>query len=172
MITGLGTFTGEENSNSSKSKKSKLKKLKADYRVGLVISNVEFQAGSFDMASCEKVCRLLDDCARLKLPVIFFISSAGMQTKEGGGSLFSMAVINERITRFVKDLDLPVVCFGFRDCTGGAQASFVTHLLAKTYYFSGAQIPFAGQLVVKVICQHIPHYQITCLIILEQWMLL
>ena len=148
VITGFGTFTGEENSNSSKSKKSKSKKLKADYRVGLVISNVEFQAGSFDMASCEKVCRLLDDCARLKLPVIFFISSAGMQTKEGGGSLFSMAVINERITRFVKDLDLPVVCFGFRDCTGGAQASFVTHLLAKTYYFSGAQIPFAGQLVV------------------------
>ena len=153
VITGFGTFTGEENSDSSKSKKSKSKKLKADYRVGLVISNVEFQAGSFDMASCEKVCRLLGDCARLKLPVIFFISSAGMQTKEGGGSLFSMAIINERITRFVKDLDLPVVCFGFRDCTGGAQASFVTHLLARTYYFSGAQIPFAGQLVVE---SHLP----------------
>jgi len=80
-----------------------------------VVSNAEFQAGSFDMASCEKVCRLLDDCARLKLPIIFFISSAGMQTKEGGGSLFSMSIINERITRFVKDLDLPVLCFGFRD---------------------------------------------------------
>jgi len=118
-----------------------------------VVSNVEFQAGAFDMASCEKVCRLLDDCARLKLPVIFFISSAGMQTKEGGGSLFSMAIINERITRFVKDLDLPVLCFGFRDCTGGAQASFVTHLLVRTYYFSGSQIPFAGQLVVE---SHLP----------------
>ena len=105
------------------------------------------------MASCEKVCRLLDDCARLKLPVIFFISSAGMQTKEGGGSLFSMAIINERITRFVKDLDLPVLCFGFRDCTGGAQASFVTHLLVRTYFFSGSQIPFAGQLVVE---SHLP----------------
>ncbi|HBL55203.1 MAG TPA: acetyl-CoA carboxylase, partial [Deltaproteobacteria bacterium] len=93
------------------------------------------------------------DCARLKLPVIFFISSAGMQTKEGGGSLFSMAIINERITRFVKDLDLPVLCFGFRDCTGGAQASFVTHLLVRTYYFSGSQIPFAGQLVVE---SHLP----------------
>jgi len=118
-----------------------------------VVSNVEFQAGAFDMASCEKVCRLLGDCARLKLPVIFFISSAGMQTKEGGGSLFSMAIINERITRFVKDLDLPVLCFGFRDCTGGAQASFVTHLLVRTYYFSGSQIPFAGQLVVE---SHLP----------------
>jgi acetyl/propionyl-CoA carboxylase alpha subunit len=105
------------------------------------------------MASCEKVCRLLDDCARLKLPVIFFISSAGMQTKEGGGSLFSMAIINERITRFVKDLDLPILCFGFRDCTGGAQASFVTHLLVRTYYLSGSQIPFAGQLVVE---SHLP----------------
>ena len=76
-----------------------------------------------------------------------------MQTKEGGGSLFSMAIINERITRFVKDLDLPVLCFGFRDCTGGAQASFVTHLLVRTYFFSGSQIPFAGQLVVE---SHLP----------------
>ncbi len=153
VVTGLGTFTGDEITESDEGKKSKTKKTKTNYRVGLVVSNVEFQAGSFDMASCEKVCRLLDDCARLKLPVIFFISSAGMQTKEGGGSLFSMAIINERITRFVKDLDLPVLCFGFRDCTGGAQASFVTHLLARTYYFSGSQIPFAGQLVVE---SHLP----------------
>jgi len=153
VVTGLATFTHEENGESVRGKKSKTKKQKTTYRVGLVVSNAEFQAGSFDMASCEKVCRLLDDCARLKLPVIFFISSAGMQTKEGGGSLFSMSIINERITRFVKDLDLPVLCFGFRDCTGGAQASFVTHLLARTYYFSGSQIPFAGQLVVE---SHLP----------------
>jgi acetyl/propionyl-CoA carboxylase alpha subunit len=153
VVTGLATFTGEENSENGSAKKQKTKNQKATYRVGLVVSNVEFQAGAFDMASCEKVCSLLDDCARLKLPVIFFISSAGMQTKEGGGSLFSMSIINERITRFVKDLDLPVLCFGFRDCTGGAQASFVTHLLARTYYLSGSQIPFAGQLVVE---SHLP----------------
>ena len=153
VVTGLGTFVHEENVENATDKKIKTKKQKSSYRVGLVVSNVEFQAGAFDMASCEKVCRLLDDCARLKLPVIFFISSAGMQTKEGGGSLFSMAIINERITRFVKDLDLPVLCFGFRDCTGGAQASFVTHLLVRTYYFSGSQIPFAGQLVVE---SHLP----------------
>jgi len=153
VVTGFGTFVSEENDNSAGEKKSNLKKQKNSYRVGLVVSNVEFQAGAFDMASCEKVCRLLDDCARLKLPLIFFISSAGMQTKEGGGSLFSMSIINERITRFVKDLDLPVLCFGFRDCTGGAQASFVTHLLVRTYYFSGSQIPFAGQLVVE---SHLP----------------
>ena len=149
VVTGLGTYSNGLNSETDIDKKTDPKKQKTSYRVGLVVSNVEFQAGAFDMASCEKVCRLLDDCARLKLPVIFFISSAGMQTKEGGGSLFSMAIINERITRFVKDLDLPVLCFGFRDCTGGAQASFVTHLLVRTYYFSGSQIPFAGQLVVE-----------------------
>ena len=77
VVTGLATFTGEENSENGSAKKQKTKKQKATYRVGLVVSNVEFQAGAFDMASCEKVCRLLDDCARLKLPVIFFISSAG-----------------------------------------------------------------------------------------------
>ena len=153
VVTGLGTFTNGVNRESAAEKKTGSKKQKTSYRVGLVVSNAEFQAGAFDMASCEKVCRLLDDCARLKLPVIFFITSAGMQTKEGGGSLFSMAIINERITRFVKDMDLPVLCFGFRDCTGGAQASFVTHLLVRTYYFSGSQMPFAGQLVVE---SHLP----------------
>ncbi len=154
VVTGLATFdttapgtisnSGNEDFSTDKSVK---------YRVGLVVSNTEFQAGAFDMASCEKVCRLLDECARLKLPVVMFISSAGMQTKEGAGSLFSMSIINDRLTRFIKDIDLPVICFGFRDCTGGAQASFVTHLLVRTYYFSGCQMPFAGQLVVE---SHLP----------------
>ena len=71
-----------------------------------------------------------------------------MQTKEGAGALFSMAAVNDRITRFVRDHDLPVIVFGFGDCTGGAQASFVTHPLVQTYYFSGTSMPFAGQLVV------------------------
>ena len=137
VVTGLAQFTTEQLST----------------KVGLVLSNPRFQAGAFDMASCEKVCLLLDECAQRKLPVILFISSAGMQTKEGAGALFSMAVMNDRLTRFVKDHDLPVICFGFRDCVGGAQASFVTHLLVKTYYLSGAQIPFAGQLVVE---SHLP----------------
>ena len=100
------------------------------------------------MASAEKFCRLLVECAEQHLPVICFISSGGMQTKEGAGALFSMAAVNDRITRFVRDHDLPVIVFGFGDCTGGAQASFVTHPLVQTYYFSGTNMPFAGQIVV------------------------
>ena len=115
---------------------------------GLVLSNVDFQAGAFDMASAEKFCKLLVLCADRHLPVVCFISSGGMQTKEGAGALFSMAAVNDRITRFVRDHDLPVIIFGYGDCTGGAQASFVTHPLAQTYYFSGASMPFAGQIVV------------------------
>ena len=115
---------------------------------GLVLSNVDFQAGAFDMASAEKFCKLLVLCAERHLPVVCFISSGGMQTKEGAGALFSMAAVNDRITRFVRDHDLPVIIFGYGDCTGGAQASFVTHPLAQTYYFSGASMPFAGQIVV------------------------
>jgi len=115
--------------------------------VGVVISNVAFQAGAFDMASAVKVCRLLVRCAEEHLPVVCFVSSGGMQTKEGAGALFSMAAVNDRITRFVRDHDLPVIVFGFGDCTGGAQASFVTHPLAQTYYFSGTSMPFAGQIV-------------------------
>jgi len=117
--------------------------------VGAVISNTSFKAGAFDMASAEKFCKLLVHCARRRLPVICFISSGGMQTMEGAGALFSMAAVNDRITRFVRDFDLPVIVFGFGDCTGGAQASFVTHPLVYTCYMSGASIPFAGQIVVS-----------------------
>ena len=116
--------------------------------VGAVISNTAFKAGAFDMASAEKFCKLLVACAARRLPVICFISSGGMQTMEGAGALFSMAAVNDRITRFVRDFDLPVIVFGFGDCTGGAQASFVTHPLVHTCYFSGASMPFAGQIVV------------------------
>ncbi len=117
-------------------------------RAGVLVSNVDFQAGSFDMASAEKFCKLMVECAEQHLPVICFVSSGGMQTKEGAGALFSMAAVNDRVTRFVRDHDLPVIVFGFGDCTGGAQASFVTHPLAQTYYFSGTTMPFAGQIVV------------------------
>ena len=55
--------------------------------VGVVLSNLEFQAGAFDMAACEKFCKLLVECARRELPIIAFISSGGMQTKEGAGAL-------------------------------------------------------------------------------------
>ena len=117
-------------------------------RVGVVLSNVQFQAGAFDMASAEKVIRLLLECAEQHLPVVCFISSGGMQTKEGAGALFSMAAVNDRITRFVRDHDLPIIVFGYGDCTGGAQASFVTHPLVQTYYWSATSMPFAGQIVV------------------------
>ena len=100
------------------------------------------------MASAEKVIRLLLECAEQHLPVVCFISSGGMQTKEGAGALFSMAAVNDRITRFVRDHDLPIIVFGYGDCTGGAQASFVTHPLVQTYYWSATSMPFAGQIVV------------------------
>ena len=117
-------------------------------KVGVAVSNLSFQAGAFDMASAEKFCALLVECAQHHLPVIAFISSGGMQTKEGAAALFSMAVVNDRMTRFIRDNDLPIVMFGYGDCTGGAQASFVTHPMAQTYYLSGTNMPFAGQMVV------------------------
>ncbi|MFN3239766.1 MAG: biotin carboxylase N-terminal domain-containing protein [Pseudomonadales bacterium] len=133
LVTGIGDFKTE----------------KGCYRAGLVISNVAFQAGSIDNSDCVRFCKLLVECATQRLPVVCFISSGGMQTKEGAAALFTMAVVNDRITRFVRDNDLPIIMFGFGDCTGGAQASFVTHPLAQTYYFSGTSMPFAGQTVVE-----------------------
>jgi len=117
-------------------------------KVGALISNVSFQAGAFDMAGAEKLCSLLVECADQSLPVVCFVSSGGMQTKEGPSSLFSMAIVNDRITAFIAETGLPVIIFGFGDCTGGSQASFVTHPLVHTYYFSGTDMPFAGRVVV------------------------
>lgn len=116
--------------------------------VGLFVSNHSFQAGAFDMSSAERFCRLLAYCGEYSIPVIGFISSGGMQTKEGASALFSMAVVNDQINRFVSDLGLPILMFGYGDCTGGAQASLVTHPLVETYYFSGTNMPFAGRIVV------------------------
>jgi acetyl/propionyl-CoA carboxylase alpha subunit/acetyl-CoA carboxylase alpha subunit len=132
VITGIGTIKIGER----------------EQQVGALVSNLDFQAGAFDMASAEKFCKLMVECAKRQLPIVCFVSSGGMQTKEGAAALFSMAIVNDRITRFVRDNDLPIVIFGFGDCTGGAQASFVTHPLAQTYYFSGTNMPFAGQIVV------------------------
>ena len=133
LVTGIGDVTTEQGC----------------YRVGLVMSNVAFQAGSIDNSDCVRFCKLLVECAVQRLPVVCFISSGGMQTKEGAAALFTMAVVNDRITRFVRDNDLPIIMFGFGDCTGGAQASFVTHPLVQSYYFTGTSMPFAGQTVVE-----------------------
>jgi hypothetical protein len=90
----------------------------------------------------------LIDSADLGLPVVCFVSSGGMQTKEGPSSLVSMAIVNDRIIAFIVETGLPVVIFGFGDCTRGSQASFVIHPLVHTYYFSGTDMPFAGSVVV------------------------
>ncbi|HIG39824.1 MAG TPA: ATP-grasp domain-containing protein [Gammaproteobacteria bacterium] len=142
LITGIGDFKTE----------------KGCYRVGMVMPNIAFQAGAIDSSDCVRLCKLLVECAIQRLPVICFVSSGGMQTKEGAGALFTMPVVNDRITRFVRDNDLPIIMFGFGDCTGGAQASFVTHPLAQTYYFTGTKMPFAGQAVVE---SNLPY---TCLL--------
>ena len=137
VVTGIGRFDSGD----------------GGVEVGAVISNADFKAGAFDMASAEKFCKLIVECAQRQLPIVCFISSGGMQTMEGAGALFSMAAVNDRLTRFVRDFNLPVIVFGYGNCTGGAQASFVTHPLVQTYYFSGASMPFAGQIVVT---SHLP----------------
>jgi acetyl/propionyl-CoA carboxylase alpha subunit/biotin carboxyl carrier protein len=142
LITGIGDFKTDEGS----------------YRAGIVVSNIEFQVGCIDNSDCTRFCKLLVECAIQRLPVICFISSGGMQTKEGAFALFTMAVVNDRITRFVRDNDLPIIMFGFGNCTGGAQASFVTHPLVQTYYFTGTKMSFAGQAVVE---SNLPY---TCLL--------
>ena len=147
IVTGMARFKGAL-SRGTRVGDPAQEDLNGGLPCGVVLSNVGFQAGAFDMASGEKFCKLLVECAMEHVPVVCFVCSGGMQTKEGAGALFSMAAVNDRITRFVRDHDLPMIVFGYGDCTGGAQASFVTHPLVQTYYFSGTSMPFAGQIVV------------------------
>ena len=135
IIVGTGTLKGKR------------------HRVGALLSNPEFQAGSFDMASCHKLIALLDTCEEEQLPVLMFVSSGGMQTKEGAAALFSMAISVQRISEFVMRTRLPVLVFAYGDCTGGAQASFCTHPMVQTWYCSGSYLPFAGRIVVP---EHLP----------------
>ncbi len=116
--------------------------------LGLFVSNHGFQAGAFDMASAERLCRLLDYAAKSRYPVVGLICSAGMQTKEGPAALFSMAVVTDAISRFRHQCGLPLLVVGYGDCTGGAQASLVTHPDVETWYLSGTNMPFAGRIVV------------------------
>lgn len=115
---------------------------------GIIASNMQFQAGAIDMASGLKMIALIEYCRKQRLPVIGMVSSGGMQTKEGAGALFSMAAVNTAISLYKRDLNVPILMIGYGDCTGGAQASFVTHPDVETWYVSGANIPFAGQIVV------------------------
>lgn len=124
-----------------------------EQQLGLFVSNSLFQAGAFDMSSAVKLSRLLEHCMARKLSVIGFIASGGMQTKEGPAALFSMAIVNEAINRYCEVLPGRLMVVGFGDCTGGAQASLVTHPEVRTAYFAGTNMPFAGQVVVP---QHLP----------------
>jgi len=137
VITGEAYLKGKGQKGKGKGK-----------NIGLIISNLPFQAGALDMASGQKILALIKRCQDKKIPLVGIFSSGGMQTKEGAGALFSMAAVNEAISLFKQQTGLPVLFVGYGDCTGGAQASFVTHPMVETWYVSGANIPFAGQLVV------------------------
>ncbi|MCP5326219.1 MAG: ATP-grasp domain-containing protein [Oceanospirillaceae bacterium] len=115
---------------------------------GLAISNTHFQAGAIDMAAGLRMLWLIETCREKGLPLVGIISSGGMQTKEGAASLFSMPVLNEALSQYYLATSIRPLMLGFADCTGGAQASFVTHPFVDTWYISGANIPFAGQVVV------------------------
>jgi len=147
LITGIGMFQLEA-SNEADVVSEAGEALDSHISVGVFVSNHSFQAGAFDTSSAERLCRLLAYCAEYSMPVVGFISSGGMQTKEGPTSLFSMPVVNDKINWFAGELGLPILMFGYGDCTGGAQASLVTHPLVDTYYFSGTNMPFAGRIVV------------------------
>ena len=121
LITGIGEFKGAEHR----------------YRAGLCVKR-GLQAGSIDNSDCVRFCKLLVECAVQRLPVICFISSGGMQTKEGAAALFTMAVVNDRITRFARDNDLPIIMFGYGD-NWGCAGKFCDPSLGSNLLFFGSE---------------------------------
>ena len=119
-----------------------------DFKFGIAVSNPQFQAGAIDQSAGAKIGFLLEECSKKHLPVVFFLSTGGMNTKDGVGGLESMAVNDMQITEFRKTTKLPIVMIGYGNSVGGTQAAHMTHPDVITTYLTGTDILFAGQAVV------------------------
>ncbi|GIS97740.1 MAG: hypothetical protein CM1200mP24_10240 [Gammaproteobacteria bacterium] len=95
------------------------------------------------MASAEKFCKLLVECAEQHFLLLgLFHRERGADQRRRWCSVLHGGHKRSDLKRFVRDYDLPVIVFGW----GGlywrrAKGSFVTHFpLCKPYYFSGSNI--------------------------------
>lgn len=115
--------------------------------VALAVMDFQFMGGSMGSVVGEKICRLIEQGTKDKLPVIIVCASGGARMQEGMLSLMQMAKISGALERHKaqKLLYIPVLT---HPTTGGVTASFAMLgdlILAEPK----AMIGFAGRRVIE-----------------------
>lgn len=109
------------------------------------ISEYGFRGGSMGSVEGELITRALEEGAKLRLPVVFFVASGGARMEEGLLSLMQMAKTSAAVAR-LSDAGAPLITVLLNPTTGGVLASFASLgdvILAEP----GAYIAFAGSRV-------------------------
>ena len=119
------------------------------------IMNPNFLMGSLGSVAGEKIARLFEEGARLRLPVFLVIRSGGARMQEGVFSLMQMAKTSAAIRHF-SDAGMLYVTLLTHPTTGGVSASFAM-LGDITLGEPKALIGFAGPRVIEqTIKQQLP----------------
>ena len=113
----------------------------------LFIMDSAFMMGSMGIVVGEKITRLFEKAAQLRLPVIGFITSGGARMQEGIYSLMQMAKVSGAVKRH-SEAGLLYIAVLTDPTTGGITASFAMQgdiIIAEPK----ALIGFAGQRVIE-----------------------
>jgi acetyl-CoA carboxylase carboxyl transferase subunit beta len=115
--------------------------------VALGVMDFRFMGGSMGSVVGEKICRLIEQATREKLPVVVICASGGARMQEGMLSLMQMAKISGALERHKQEklLYIPVLT---HPTTGGVTASFAMLgdlIIAEPK----AMIGFAGRRVIE-----------------------
>ena len=115
--------------------------------VAIGVMDARFMMASMGMAVGEKLCRLIRQAGRRKLPLILFCASGGARMQEGILSLVQMARTNSLLEEFSENGGLYISVLT-HPVTGGVSASFAMAadiILAEPE----ALIGFAGRRVIE-----------------------
>lgn len=113
----------------------------------LFFMNADFMMGSMGSTVGEKICRVFEKAAELRLPVVGFTVSGGARMQEGVTSLMQMAKVSAAVRRH-SEAGLLYICVLTDPTTGGVTASFAMEgdvILAEP----GALVAFAGPRVIE-----------------------
>lgn len=127
VITGKATIHGEE--------------------AAIGVMDTHFIMGSMGQIVGEKICRLFEKAAEMKLPVVIYTASGGARMQEGIFSLMQMAKISAAVQRHNK-AGLLYITVLTDPTTGGVTASFAMEgdiILAEPQSLVG----FAGRRVIE-----------------------
>jgi len=116
-------------------------------RVALGVMDSSFIMASMGGALGEKLCRLVRDAIRGRLPLVIFAASGGARMQEGTLALMQMAKTADAV-RQINEARLPYISVLTDPTSGGVLASFAT-LGDLVIAEPGAYVGFAGARLIQ-----------------------